>query len=149
MAIMLLTEVNKLLEKYGKDSIEAMNKALDDYGIENLQKSMTQKVEGLETTSILTVQMAFYGEYIDSGRKAGSKFPPPNVISDWCDRRGIGESRPGGFNTLTYPISRKIAIDGIEPRPFLNEFTDLYKTYDNLFAEALKKDVLQQFDKIN
>lgn len=149
MAILALTNVNKLLDKYGKDAIEAMNKYLDENGIENLQKSMTKKVENKAATSTLTVQMAHYGEYIDSGRKPNSKFPPPQAISDWCDRRNIegGEHNSKGFNIATYPISRKIAIDGIEPKPFLHLFEDLFPWYEKQFEEALKLDILKQFDK--
>jgi hypothetical protein len=111
---MLLTEVNKLLEKYGKDSIEAMNKALDEmgnvpgsYGVTNLQGTMTQKVDSISAASILTVQMAHYGEYIDSGSVYTDKFPYTPAISAWCDRRGYGDGTPNkeGFNKATYPVS--------------------------------------------
>ena len=147
MAIMKLTHVNLILEKYGKDAISSMNKFLDENGIENLQKSMTQKVESKYPASILTVNMSHYGEYIDSGSKYTTKFPPPDAISKWCDRRGLanGEKDKNGFNKATYPVSLKIFRDGIKAKPFLHLFEDLYPWYEEQFAEALQKDVLESF----
>lgn len=149
MAIMLLSEVNKVLDRYGTDAIESMNKFLDENGIENLQKSMTKKVESKYPESILTVSMSEYGKFIDSGSKYTTKFPPPDAISRWCDRRGLanGEKDKNGFNKATYPVSLKIFRDGIKAKPFLHLFTDLYPFYEEMFSEALKKDVLKQFDQ--
>lgn len=149
--IMKLTEVNMVLERYGKDAIESMNKFLGENGIENLQKSMTQKVDSKGPVSTLTVQMAHYGEYIDSGSVYTTKFPPPDAISKWCDRRGLagGEKDKNGFNKATYPVSLKIFRDGIKAKPFLHLFEDLYPFYEDMFSEALTKDVLKQFDKFD
>ncbi len=140
-----MDKVNELLEKYGSDAIERMNTMLTDYEIENLQGTMKKNVEKGDNVSTLRVAMGFYGKYIDSGRKPNSRFPPPNIISNWCDRRNIGDGKTdkNGFNTATYPISRKIAIDGIKPRPFLHTFDDLMSKYEKRFQKALKDDVLK------
>jgi hypothetical protein len=66
MAILLLTEINALLDKYGDESIKQMNVKLDEYGMENLQNSMTQKVESTGATSVLTVNIGFCQSYSSS-----------------------------------------------------------------------------------
>jgi hypothetical protein len=147
MALMTLENVEKVLDRYGTDAIESMNKFLDENGIENLQKSMAKKTESKYPVSILTVQMSHYGEYIDSGSKYTTKFPPPDAISRWCDRRGLGDGTTdkNGFNKATYPVSLKIFKNGIKAKPFLHLFEDLYPWYEDMFAEALSKDVVEQF----
>ena len=159
MAIMKLTDVNLVLERYGKDAIESMNKFLDENNVVNLQKSMTQKVESKYPVSILTVQMAHYGEYIDSGSKYTTKFPYTPAISAWCDADKYGRfssARKGNgiqgdkheFNSATYGVSLKIFKNGIKAKPFLHLFTDLFPFYEEMFAEALKKDMLKSLDKL-
>lgn len=156
MAIMKLEHVDKVLDRYGTDAIESMNKFLGENGIENLQKSMTKKVESKYPVSILTVQMSHYGEYIDSGSKYTTKFPHTPSISKWldADRSGrFSDARKGNyvegdkhqFNSATYPVSLKIFKNGIKAKPFLHLFEDLYPWYEDMFAEALSKDVIEQF----
>ena len=99
--------------------------------------------------STLTVSMAEYGFWIDVDTKYTDKYPPPDVISKWCDRRGLGDGTTdkNGFNKATYPVSKKIFENGIKGKPFLHLFEDLYPWYEPMFAEALSKDVLKQFDQ--
>lgn len=139
--------VNKVLEDYGSKAIEVLTSKMDAYGLENLQGTLHKEITTDQTSSTLNVYMAFYGEYVDSGRKPG-KFAPVQVISDWCDRRGFngGAKNKRGFNTATYPVNFKIARDGIKARPFLNEFVKLYPSYENKIYNALEEDVLKEID---
>jgi hypothetical protein len=140
-------EVKKVQQDYGDEAIKVLSSKMDEYGLENLQDTLRQEIVTDGQSSDLNVYMAFYGEFVDSGRKPG-KFAPVQVISDWCDRRGFngGEHNKQGFNTATYPVNFKIARDGIEARPFLNLFLDLYPKYDTRFADALAIDVIEGLD---
>ncbi len=77
-----------------------------------------------------TGEIEFYyaeeGEFVESGRKPNSRFPPPGAIAKWAKERGIPQFRDkkGRYisnDSRTFLLSRSIAIKGIKPFPF---FTD-------------------------
>ena len=140
-------QVKEVQQDYGDEAIKVLSNKMTEYGLENLQDTLRQEIVINGQSSDLNVYMAFYAEYINAGRKPG-KFAPPQAISDWCDRRGFngGEHNKQGFNTATYPVNFKIARDGIEARPFLNLFLDLYPKYDTRFADALAIDVINDLE---
>ena len=67
--------------------------------------------EDLEVVNLLVND---YIQYIESGRKPGS-YPPPNVIAEWCQRRGIPSD-----NSTVFLICRSIYENGIPARPIFD-----------------------------
>jgi hypothetical protein len=64
------------------------------------------------------------GKWVQQGRRAGDRFPPPAAISKWVRQKGItGTNRETGKpltnGQLTFLISRSIAKKGIKPLPFM------------------------------
>lgn len=55
------------------------------------------------------------------------KFPPPNVIAEWCGRVGIPSD-----NETVYKICRAIWLDGIKARPFIEP---TFEEIDNMWDE--------------
>lgn len=64
------------------------------------------------------------GKWVQSGRRRGARFPPPEPISNWIRAKGIqGRDKKGRFisrKSLTFLISRGIAENGIKPLPFMS-----------------------------
>lgn len=76
-----------------------------------------------------------YIDYIESGRRPKKgKFPPPEVIAQWCDSVGIKSDA-----STVFLISRAIWRDGISPRPILATLEDkleeeaIQPQLDNIF----------------
>ena len=61
-----------------------------------------------------------YVVFVESGRRAGAKMPPPAAIADWCRRKGINAD-----NSTVFAICRAIARDGIAPRPVMATAFDM------------------------
>jgi hypothetical protein len=64
------------------------------------------------------------GEFVESGRRRNSRFPPPGAIAKWAKEKGIPRFRDkkGRYisnDSRTFLLSRSIAIKGIKPYPFL------------------------------
>lgn len=64
------------------------------------------------------------GKWVTQGRRPGSRFPPPQPISNWIRAKGIKGRDPktGRFisnKSLTFLIQRAISRDGIKPLPFM------------------------------
>lgn len=83
--------------------------ALED---SRLIKRVTTAID--ESTGSITLLLPEYEKYIESGRRAGAKQPPIDAIVKWLRRKGV----TGNVNKIAFAVARKIARDGIKPRPF-------------------------------
>ena len=94
----------------------------------------------------VSLQLADYYKYIEYGRRPG-KFPPPDKIRDWIKIKPIlpREGRNGKLPTeqqLTYLISRKIALEGIEPSYNLTRTVkEINEDFEERIMEAINKDI--------
>ena len=64
------------------------------------------------------------GKFVESGRRRGSRMPPPGAIAKWAKEKGIPQFRDkkGRYisnDSRAFLLSRSIAIKGIKPYPFL------------------------------
>lgn len=104
-------------------------------------------VVNLESGSYSVVMsLEEYWKYIEFGRKPG-KFPPVDVIRKWITTKPIlptdnGNGNIPTENQLAFLISRKIATEGIKPRPLLSEtIEDVYNEFIDELIEAFAIDV--------
>ena len=83
-----------------------------------------------------------YLVYLESGRRAGSKFPPIAPIVAWMKRHMIPTD-----NSTVFLIRRAIARDGIKPRPFLAKvFEDIDDIWDSKWSDNLFSEILTDVD---
>ena len=74
-----------------------------------------------------------YIKYIESGRRAGAKFPPVEPIVKWAKKKGLPTD-----NSTIYLIRRAISRDGISPRPIMEYvFKEMDKYWDERWADEL------------
>ena len=85
-----------------------------------------------------------YWVYVEYGRRAGDKFPPPQPIAQWIRERRIRPSAGVTQEQLVYLISRAIADKGIRPTPFVeaSEQAVLKFVEGESLLQALEEDVL-------
>lgn len=87
-----------------------------------------------------------YWIYVENGRKAGGKFPPLDKILEWIKVKPVlprpdDNGKIPTENQLSFLIGRKIAREGIEPRPLLAEtINELNQYYLPKLQEALESD---------
>lgn len=67
-----------------------------------------------DNLDVIKIMLNDYIVYIEGGRKPGT-FPPPSVIAQWCQRKGIPSD-----NGTVYLICRSIYENGIAPRPIFD-----------------------------
>lgn len=100
-------------------------------------KEMYAKASG---NIVIQLLLNDYVQYIESGRKAGSKFPPIQPIVQWAKKRGIPTD-----NSTIFLIRRAIAEDGIRPRPFMYK---VLKTIDKKWDGEWPSDLFNELTKI-
>ena len=100
-------------------------------------KEMYAKASG---NIVIQLLLNDYVQYIESGRKAGSKFPPIHPIVQWAKKRGIPTD-----NSTIFLIRRAIAEDGIRPRPFMYK---VLETIDNKWDGEWSSELFNELTKI-
>ena len=100
-------------------------------------KQMYAKASG---NIVIQLLLNDYVQYIESGRKAGSKFPPIQPIVQWAKKRNIPTD-----NSTIFLIRRAIAEDGIRPRPFMYK---VLETIDNKWDGEWSSDLFNELTKI-
>ena len=103
----------------------------------NIFKEMYAKASG---NIVIQLLLNDYVQYIESGRKAGSKFPPIQPIVQWAKKRGIKTD-----NSTIFLIRRAIAEDGIRPRPFMYK---VLETIDNKWDGEWSSELFNELTKI-
>ena len=103
----------------------------------NIFKEMKAKASG---NIVIELLLNDYVQYIESGRKKGSKFPPIEAIRQWAKKRGIKTD-----NSTMFLIRRAIAEDGIKPRPFMYK---VLNTIDKKWDGEWSSELFQELTKI-
>lgn len=102
----------------------------------------------------VSLSLADYWKYVEYGRKAGGKFPPPSAIRKWIEvkpilPRPMKNGNLPTLNQLTYLISRKIAEKGIRPRGILEKsLEEINREYEEKISEALTQDLSDEMDEV-
>lgn len=119
----LLQDLHKYLETIAKEakailmSVMASEKGVNTkVGVNTLVDGrIFQEIEtDVEDVELVNLLVNDYITYIESGRRPGT-YPPPNVIAEWCQRRGIPSD-----NRTVYLICRSIYEKGIPARPIFD-----------------------------
>ena len=103
----------------------------------NIFKEMYAKASG---NIVIELLLNDYVQYIESGRKKGSKFPPLEPIVQWAKKRGIKTD-----NSTMFLIRRAISEDGIKPRPFMYK---VLNTIDKKWDGEWSSELFQELTKI-
>lgn len=103
----------------------------------NIFKEMYAKASG---NIVIQLLLNDYVQYIESGRKAGSKFPPIQPIVHWAKKRNIPTD-----NSTIFLIRRAIAEDGIRPRPFMYK---VLETIDKKWEGDWSSELFNELTKI-
>ena len=132
IARMILESNNLINEKVGKNTI-----APDSDLYKTLQVKATN-----DGDVVFDLMLNDYLVFIESGRRAGAKFPPVEPIVRWARKRGI----PTDNNTI-YLIRRAISRDGIQPRPFMAYiFEEMDDRWDSNWADSIFDKIMEQID---
>ena len=146
-------DLTAILVAFTKDMIEIVRAVMDSpYGINdkvhkntlndsNVYKQLTAKVTH-DGDLIFDLMLNDYIRYIESGRRAGAKFPPVEPIVKWARQHGIQTD-----NSTIVLIRRAISRDGISPRPIMAVvFDELDKKWDKDWADELFDEIMRMIN---
>jgi hypothetical protein len=120
---MLIENFSEVMGRLGDSVKERMIDTLlenESYNTGNLARS----IEVIPNDEGFTIEMLFYGKYIEDGARRGpGKMPPISAILSWIKRKQI--TRPTKFannKSFAFAIARGIAAKGTrmsKPKPFI------------------------------
>ena len=132
IARMILESNNLINEKVVRNTI-----APDSELYKTLQVKATN-----DGDIVFDLMLNDYLVFIESGRRAGAKFPPVEPIVKWARKRGIPTD-----NSTIYLIRRAISRDGIRPRPFMAYiFEEMDERWDDNWADSIFDKIMEQID---
>ena len=132
IARMILESNNLINEKVGRNTI-----APDS----DLYKTLQVKASN-DGDVVFDLMLNDYLVFIESGRRAGAKFPPVEPIVNWAKKRGIPTD-----NSTIFLIRRAISRDGIRPRPFMAYiFEEMDERWDNNWSDRIFNKIMEQID---
>ena len=106
----------------------------------NIFKEMYAKASG---NIVIELLLNDYVQYIESGRKAGSKRPPIEAIREWAKKK-LGKED----NLTIYKIRSAIVRDGIKPRPFMYKVLEaIDKKWDGEWSSELFNELTKIIDE--
>lgn len=147
------TNIQRVLEALGDQIIDVYRRKLYEGGTNAtglLGNSLSCIVKTEDGIYDLYLSLQDYWKYVENGRQPG-KFPPMDVIKQWIQVKPvIPDARTGKLPTidqLTFLISRSIAINGIQPKNYLENTLREFE-YDPQFYEAISKDIEGNVDLI-
>ena len=138
-----------VLNDFGKFLVEEYKDRLilnDVNASDELYNSITYKVEQGRNTFEVKLELADYWKYVENGRKAG-KWPPISAIQKWIEikpvlPRPMDNGKLPTTQQLAFLIARKIGLEGIKPRPLLQQSVDeVWNVMNEYIAEAFTKDL--------
>lgn len=148
--------VKTVLNKFGKLLVEEYRNNLTEKNVNAsyaLYNSISYVVESNVTNFEVTLNLEEHWKYIEKGRKAG-KYPPISAIEKWIEikpvlPRPMSNGKLPTTKQLAYLIARKIGLEGIAPRPILQDsIDDVFAQMFEELEEALMKDVQSEFNII-
>lgn len=151
----MFENLTSVLNDFGKFLVEEYkdNLILEDVNAsDNLYNSVTYMVERNNTTYEVKLSLADYWVYVEKGRRAGGKFPPVSAIERWIEvkpvlPRPMSNGKLPTNKQLAYLIGRKIAIEGISPKPLLQRSVDdVWNNMREFISEALAKDLQKEIN---
>ena len=147
----------RVLQEYGNEVQELYKQKLandDATASGELINSVKYIYEQNGNSYSVSLSLKEYWKYVEYGRKAGGKFPPPQAIRKWIEvkpilPRPLKNGKLPTLNQLTFLISRKIAEQGIRPRNILEKtLEEINKEYDNKISEALAIDLSNSLNEV-
>ena len=151
----MFENLTAVLNDFGKFLVEEYKDKLileDVNASDNLYNSVTYMVEKNNTTYEVKLNLMHYWKYVENGRRAGAKMPPISAIEKWIEvkpvlPRPMANGKLPTNKQLAYLIARKISIDGIAPRPLLQQSVDeVWRSMQEFIAEALAKDMEKEIN---
>lgn len=113
---------------------------------DTLYKSVKFNVENNGKTFEVQITLEDYWKYVENGRKPG-KWPPINAIQKWVEikpvlPRPMENGKLPTTRQLSFLIARKIGLEGIKPRPLLQQsVNEVWEVMKEHLEEALAKDL--------
>lgn len=142
----------KALNDFGDFIITNYKSQLEAEQMNNgeLYRTISYSVSTVNSGWVISVSLADYWKYIESGRRPG-KMPPVSAIENWIKVKQIiphsmtlksGKTVIPTIPQLSFLIARSIGRRGIAPKPlFKNSFEAAKKQFIQVIKDAITQDI--------
>lgn len=148
-------KTSEVLKRYGERLRALYRQLMSAAGKDatgDLSRSAKYKLFVGNATITLDIELLKYWRYVEYGRRPG-RFPPRDAILKWIDDKPIqpypdSRGRIPTKDQLAYLIGRKIAFEGIEPTPILEQAVFMTNAeFLDQIDRALDEDLGNELDR--
>lgn len=150
-----MVQVNDIMMTISRDIMELVRMVMESNNLINkkvgrntiapdsdIYKSLLVKATN-DGDLVFDIMLNDYLTFIESGRRAGAKFPPVAPIVAWAKKKGIPTD-----NSTIFLIRRAISRDGIAPRPFMvYVFEEIDQSWEDGWSDKLFNKIIEELDK--
>ena len=143
------TRLTEVLNEFADAFIQNARNNLDanqSNATYNLYNSFEKVIEVGEDYFKVSISLADYWQYLENGRGPG-KFPPVDKIKEWIEVKPVNPTPLSNGKTpsveqLSFLISRKIANEGTEGKPFFEPAKEqTIREFEDKINQAIEEDV--------
>ena len=149
-----MVQVNDIMMTISRDIMELVRMVMESNNLINkkvgrntiapdsdIYKSLLVKATN-DGDLVFDIMLNDYLTFIESGRRAGAKFPPVAPIVAWAKKKGIPTD-----NSTIFLIRRAISRDGIAPRPFMvYVFEEIDQSWDDVWSDKLFNKIIEDLN---
>lgn len=145
----VLNDFGKFLVEEYKDQLILNNVNASD----TLYKSVKYTINNRGKYFEVNLSLEHYWKYVENGRKPG-KWPPISAIEKWIEikpvlPRPMSNGKLPTNEQLAFLIARKIGLEGIAPRPLLQQSVEeVWRVMKEFLEEALAKDIENEISMV-
>ena len=143
------TRLTEVLNEFADAFIQNARNNLDanqSNATYNLYNSFEKVIEVGEDYFKVSISLADYWQYLENGRGPG-KFPPVDKIKEWIEVKPVNitplsNGKTPSVEQLSFLISRKIANEGTEGKPFFEPAKEqTIREFEDKINQAIEEDV--------
>lgn len=143
------TTLERVLNEFGDAFIQNARDNLQSDGsiaTGELYDSFEKIVEIGDDWFKVSISLADYWRFLENGRGPG-KYPPPDAIRNWIEVKPVTpyagvDGKVPSVEQLTFLISRKIAEEGTDPKPFFEPAKEqTIRDFEERISLAIQEDV--------
>jgi hypothetical protein len=147
---MLATDLENVLNKYGDEILEAIQKRLKDDDKYATGKAYNQLIKKV-TPNSLSIEGWKYIEVISGGREPNKTAPPIHKIIEWLEaKKGMTikstayKNKRGRIGSLAYIIAKRIGERGIKGNNMLTDIRLYFMPkLDTAIADVVQNEIIR------
>lgn len=139
-----MDQLGDIIEAAMVAELVAAGKQVTSVLVNSFRHEVNDLIDGIEVVGT----MVFYGRFVETGRKPGTKGVPIGKLMEWIKTKRI-ENDITKIKSIAFAMQKGIIEKGIKPLPFITTaLAQVRPKVDAISPQVLRESVTRQLDTI-